>query len=918
MYMTSSKIRLICVLCVFYTAIPVLAVLPEKSAESYKSFGKEEIITLPKPTAAIPSAAQAAQENKAQIIKTLQNSMPWQNFTQKAGRGWSVRWNAKTKTPHAAVGRPIALSAAPLTEDNIDTVCEDFISEHSDLMGVRPGQLRRLKAVKAEGRWHSDFEQVHNGVPVFGSRVKLSFAANDGLVAFGSDVYSDVNVDTVPLIERKDAERIAVDDCNKTAGGDDRISDVNLCILPVRRGMAVDYALCWRLDILQPKVQKKWQYFIDAKTGKIAGRQNILWYANISGDVMGEVKPEFASDPTAVRPFAYEEIIAEGAEKLIQSWDFNSDPGWMTEGAWAFGVPSGEGTACGDPCSGYTGANVYCYELNGDYLNNMPAYHLTTTPIGSSGYETLRLKFMRWLGVESSYYDKAGIEVSNNGADWVSLWNNPTKSMCDGQWVGVSYDLPPLADNQPNLYLRWSMGPTDFSVTFPGWNIDDVQLFSVLGGINTEQTNSRGSYRMKAPWKPSKIISQLRGLYCDINNAYKPDAQFVRTDVYPHDVINWVWDSNLYNTISESSVYWHINHIHDYYKSIDKDFNGLDFLVSVFVDVNFSNAYWDGINLAFGRGDGVEYGDFALYSEVVYHEYTHGVTDKIYDGVFFPYRGEQGAMNEAWSDYFGCVLSDSQSPEVGDGGLVINEPNGFRSLNNTYRRETDWSNEVHADSEMFSGSLWEIGQSLGDKIADKLVHFARYEHPMSFEDCLAAILLEDDNRYGDGDITNGTLHGRAIYTAFGNHGIGGLEYLGPSMVITDDSVNRNGRLEPGETGKLSLTLINRWADALKIRATLSSTDAFVRIVKPTTLFTNAEYGGTTDNSADPFIISVEPNCPETHTIYFMLSITARGQYSYSRNCLIYYNVAVQQYAYDDGGIDDYVNHGEPNGAWRYV
>ena len=33
-----------------------------------------------------------------------------------------------------------------------------------------------------------------------------------------------------------------------------------------------------------------------------------------------------------------------------------------------------------------------------------------------------------------------------------------------------------LADGQATVYFRWGLGPTDDTVTAPGWNIDDVQV----------------------------------------------------------------------------------------------------------------------------------------------------------------------------------------------------------------------------------------------------------------------------------------------------------------------------------------------------------------------------------------------------------------------------------------------------------
>ena len=56
------------------------------------------------------------------------------------------------------------------------------------------------------------------------------------------------------------------------------------------------------------------------------------------------------------------------------SFTFDTDPGWTTEGEWEFGLPLGGGSHNDDPISGYTGNNVYGYNLAGDYVSNMPVY----------------------------------------------------------------------------------------------------------------------------------------------------------------------------------------------------------------------------------------------------------------------------------------------------------------------------------------------------------------------------------------------------------------------------------------------------------------------------------------------------------------------------------------------------------------
>jgi len=161
----------------------------------------------------------------------------------------------------------------------------------------------------------------------------------------------------------------------------------------------------------------------------------------------------------------------------IHWFPLDSDPGWPTEGQWEFGVPLGLGGQYGnpDPTSGYTGPNVYGYNLSGDYANNIPTYYLTTAALDCSGYTNIHLVFWRWLGVEQPLYDHASINVSNDGFTWDPVWSNSIQ-VTDGAWTFLEYDISLTADDQPTVYIRWGMGPTDSSWQFCGWNIDDIGL----------------------------------------------------------------------------------------------------------------------------------------------------------------------------------------------------------------------------------------------------------------------------------------------------------------------------------------------------------------------------------------------------------------------------------------------------------
>jgi hypothetical protein len=173
------------------------------------------------------------------------------------------------------------------------------------------------------------------------------------------------------------------------------------------------------------------------------------------------------------------------------SFPLDTNPGWSVQGQWAWGHPTGGGSYNRDPTSGHTGANVYGYNLNGDYTNNMPQYHLTTPALDCHNLTEVNLRFWRWLGVQCPDWDHAYLRLSTNGTSWRTIWENGGQIM-DTSWQFQQFDISTYADRQPTVYLRWTMGPTDESYTFCGWNIDDIEIWGVapaaqaLGDLNCD------------------------------------------------------------------------------------------------------------------------------------------------------------------------------------------------------------------------------------------------------------------------------------------------------------------------------------------------------------------------------------------------------------------------------------------------
>jgi len=209
----------------------------------------------------------------------------------------------------------------------------------------------------------------------------------------------------------------------------------------------------------------------------LAGGGDTVVYTPINGEIGPDAFGYSVNDgvESAIAPVN----VRVGGFQVIASFDLNGNPGWTFDGDWAFGSPSGGGNHGGDPTSGKSGANVFGYNLAGDYGNNLAAQTLTSTAIDCSAFADVEVSFWRWLGVEASAFDQASFEVSANGSDWTTIWAHDGATLDETAWSEHSYDISSVADGQPTVFLRWVMGVTDGSEIYAGWNIDDIEVNGV-------------------------------------------------------------------------------------------------------------------------------------------------------------------------------------------------------------------------------------------------------------------------------------------------------------------------------------------------------------------------------------------------------------------------------------------------------
>jgi len=98
------------------------------------------------------------------------------------------------------------------------------------------------------------------------------------------------------------------------------------------------------------------------------------------------------------------------------------------------------------------------------------------------------------------------------------------------------------------------------------------------------------------------------------------------------------------------------------------------------------------------------------------------------------------------------------------------------------------------------------------------------------------------------------------------------------VLIVDDFVidgSGNGRLDPGETTDIVVTLRNNGgADAASVTGYLFESSPYITVTDPNGTFGDIVSGGTGDNSADPFMVHADAGTPIGENVDFYLEVTS--------------------------------------------
>ena len=213
--------------------------------------------------------------------------------------------------------------------------------------------------------------------------------------------------------------------------------------------------------------------------------------------------------------------------------------------------------------------------------------------------------------------------------------------------------------------------------------------------------------------------------------------------------------------------------------------------------------------------------DSSVDSDVVFHEYGHGISNRLIGNGSGLGGTQSGAMGEGWSDYWACTLNnDGVMGEY----VTLNTTRGIRraaytvpsaTVHDSYADVCAGGCEVHNDGEVWAATLWDLRTQLGASITDNIVLNGMKFTPSSpsFLNARDGILQADQN-------LNGGANRCAIWAVFARHGMGvsavgndGTTHTAATNVPTDCGGTCSFSISPtsasvaagGATGSVSVT-----------------------------------------------------------------------------------------------------------------
>lgn len=193
----------------------------------------------------------------------------WKNFMSANGT-WYVMFNEENAKPHRAFGKPINVFGM-----DPQTRAMNFINSKLGAFNIPVSQLTLRGSSVSQNFQYVHFEQTHSGYKVLNSDVYVKMTPSGSVIAFGCDVFNDINAPTSATISPSAAIAAAQTGIVDAVTGTSVNSD--LFILPIPEFKQNLYKLVYEVHIKTldaTGIPADYLTLVDAATGTVLSRTN--------------------------------------------------------------------------------------------------------------------------------------------------------------------------------------------------------------------------------------------------------------------------------------------------------------------------------------------------------------------------------------------------------------------------------------------------------------------------------------------------------------------------------------------------------------------------------------------------------------------------------------------------------------------
>jgi hypothetical protein len=217
----------------------------------------------------------------------LSRSPEWGAFVSRHP-GWTARWDMTLRTPERMQGPPLSIPGfAAVDTANAEAAARTFLQDAARPW-VPAADLVWVRTTSDRGGFWVLFQQSHEGVPVWNSRVSVRLTRGGRVILLANRTY--------PRMPSPGAFRVSLPAALEAAraelpGAPAPLGEPVLTFLPIRRSDHYEQRLTWRYEFRTQDPPGAWTSFVDAADGSLLWRFNAVKYADVYGQVTGTVEP---------------------------------------------------------------------------------------------------------------------------------------------------------------------------------------------------------------------------------------------------------------------------------------------------------------------------------------------------------------------------------------------------------------------------------------------------------------------------------------------------------------------------------------------------------------------------------------------------------------------------------------------------